>query len=429
MRVKYGRHRLENGLTILLCETPHLPLVTLGAFVVAGSDQNPAGHPGLAALVSHLLDEGTESRSSEQISELIEQTGGSLSSFCDRELSGLTLSSRSETFDTLLELTEEMLRRPAFLEDRLEREREKMLSRLRSMRDDPQIMASALLQQQIFGGTPLEHPVLGTPESLSRLGSREVREFHRRKFSPENTILVVVGAVCEGEALSKCRERFSGWSNSSYLRTVFPSMRRQTQPVTIDYEMDKEQVTILVGHLGVRRQNPDYHALQLLDVILGNGPGFTSRIPRRLRDELGLAYTAYGAVSASSGLYPGCFLAAITTSPERRQQALDGLLLEIRHLAEDGVTAEELSVAREFLTGSFVFEFQSNAGIAQFLLTGELFHLGEDYAERYPAMIAAIGPEEVSRVARKYLDTINYTTIVVGPSDKIISHAPRPYSP
>ena len=180
--------------------------------------------------------------------------------------------------------------------------------------------------------------------------------------------------------------------------------------------MVTEQITIFLGHLGVTRDNPDYYTLQVMDTILGSGPGFTSRIPRRLRDQEGLAYSTYSSITDSSGIYPGSFVAVISTSPENRQKALDGLSFEIENLLLNGVTSEELIQAKNFLTGSLVFEFQSDADVAQFLLETELFNLGEDYPEQYSRIIGDIDCEDVNRVAHRYLDTVNYTTVVVGPS-------------
>jgi len=425
MKLHFKKEVLANGLRLLISEDHQLPLVTVDAFVLAGSDQNPLDKPGLSALVSRLLDEGTQTYTAQELSGLIETTGGSLSTFCEQELSGTTLFGGAGSLELSLHLTDEILRRPLFPEEGFQREQQKVLSRLRSMLDDPQVVASNRLQQQIYAGTPLKDPVLGTPESIENLKIDEIKEFHRERYSPENSIIVIVGAVDTDTALRKCEDRFAGWQNSSFRPLEFPSPSRQTQPVTDEYSMEKEQLTILLGHLGVARENPDFHALQLLDVILGSGPGFTSRIPRQLRDEQGLAYSTYSSITGSSGRYPGRFVAAITTSPGNRQQALDGLRFEIDNLVKGGVTEEELNVAKDYLTGSFVFEFQSNSSVAQFLLATELFHLGPNYSEDFPRIIRQIERQEIDRVARKYLDTINYTTIVVGPTH---DREPKPLS-
>jgi zinc protease len=151
-------------------------------------------------------------------------------------------------------------------------------------------------------------------------------------------------------------------------------------------------------------------------VVLGSGPGFTSRIPRKLRDEQGLAYSTYADITSSSGIYPGRFAAYISTSPENRDRALEGLHAEVEDAVAHGVTEDELLTAQDYLTGSFVFELQSNYLVARFLAAIELFGLGWDFPRRYPEMVLGVTVEDVNRVARTHLDTVNYTTVIVGPA-------------
>ena len=179
--------------------------------------------------------------------------------------------------------------------------------------------------------------------------------------------------------------------------------------------MTAQQVNIYLGHLGVTRTNPDYYALQVLDTILGGGAGFTARIPQRLRDELGLAYTTFASITMTAGQDPGRFISFIGTSPENMKLAIEELLNEIRRIIEEPVTSGELRDARDYLTGSFVFAFESSAQISRFLVHAEMYGLGFDYVQKYPEYIHAVTIEDVGRVAKMYLDCDNYTLVVVGP--------------
>lgn len=409
------RSLLPNGLKFLIYPNPRVPLVSLNAFVRVGKDQNPSGGPGTASLTLRLLDEGTDRYSADQLSELIETAGGSLTTFSQRELSGVCFQLRARDCAMGMELLAEMIRRPTFPEDRVEIEKQRVLNQLLALCDDPQVVGSNSFNSCIYSGTSLAYPTLGTPESIQALQAEDLRRFHREKFAPENTFLVLVGALQVPETVEMVHRHFSDWNNPTFHLTPVPELLRQGQPVWREEFMDKEQLTIYLGHLGVSRNNPDYHALQVMDVILGGGPGFTSRIPRKLRDQQGLAYSTYADMTGSSGIYPGRFVAYISTSPENRERAVRGLLAEVQDLVRNGVSEEELKTAQDYLTGSFVFEFQSNASIARFLLACELFELGEDYAEKYPHLIRSVTREDVARVARQYLDTINYTTVIVGP--------------
>ncbi len=416
-RFEFRRVSLDNGLILLLSENRQIPLVSVNAFAIAGADQNPLEQPGLALLTSRLIDEGTERFSGEEISELVEDVGGSLSTYSQRELTGLSLQLGTSYLDLGLDLVEQMICHPSFPEDRFRLERRKVLSHLRSIKDDPSAVASNLFNSLIYPESPLQYPVLGTVDSVKRLAVGDLQCFHRQKYAPQNLIVVIVGDFETRRVIEGVQRRFGDWRNSAFIRTSAGVLKRQDRPLSAGRTMKKEQVNILLGHLGIPRRHPDYYVLQVMDIILGSGPGFTSRIPRRLRDELGLAYQTYSDISSSSGLYPGRFAAFISTSPENRQKALDGLLFEIENLLKNGVTSDEVDVAADYLTGNFVFEFQSNAHIARFLLLSELFDLGPDYLEAYPRIIRRITPEQVTEVARLYLDTVNYTTVIVGPED------------
>jgi zinc protease len=182
--------------------------------------------------------------------------------------------------------------------------------------------------------------------------------------------------------------------------------------------MPAQQVNVYLGHLGIERSNPDFYALQVLDTILGGGAGFTARIPQRLRDEMGLAYSTFASITSSAGIDPGRFVAFIGTSPENMKLAIQGLLGEIRRIIDEPVTIAELEDARDFLTGSFVFAFESSSQIARFLIHAEVYGLGFDFIDTYPTYIRAITAADITRVAQKYLDAENYTLAVAGPVDE-----------
>lgn len=412
------RHELSNGLRLLLWPNQQLPLVTILGVIQAGADHNPKNRAGLASMTARLLEEGTVNFPADKLLAAVENVGSQLSSFSQREISGLALTCAPENLEGSIQLIAEMLRHPVFPPDRFLLERERTLSDVQSLEDEPHLVAGDLLDALIYRGTPLAFPLIGTEESLQRMHRQDLLRFHERNFSPQNCLLVVVGACQPETVVGGVEERFSDWTNPHFRRGKRWSIRRQQEARHFSLGLRKEQLHICLGHLGVRRKNPDFHSLRVLDVILGSGPGFTSRIPRKLRDEQGLAYTAYSDITGSSGLYPGRFMAYVATSPEKKERAIRGLLEEIESISEFGVTEHELQAARNYLTGSFVFEFQSNADVARFLVLGELFDLPEDYPQRFLKDIETVEREEVTRVARLYLDTINYSLVCVGPIEE-----------
>jgi zinc protease len=408
-------HELVNGLKVLLVENPSLPTVSMTGSVLAGARYDPEAKAGLAIMASRLLDEGTENRTSLEIAEAIESVGGAIETDGSFERIIATASILNKDVDLGLELLSDLLMRPTFPQDYVDKEKERTLAEIVSAQDRPQVVAGWAFNELVYQDHPLHRPSHGYPHTVEGLTRADLQEFHRKYFVPNNVILSIVGDFRVPELLPKIEKAFGGWENSPIEFPTYPAPVRQTGKRVKFLTMPAQQLNIYLGHLGVNRRNPDYYALQVLDTILGGGAGFTARIPQRLRDELGLAYTTFASITMTAGLDPGRFIAFIGTSPENMKLAIDGLLNEIRRIIEEPVTAQELQDAKDYLTGSFVFAFESSPQIARFLVHAEVYSLGFDYIEKYPEYIRAVTIDDISRVARKYLDCESYTLVVVGP--------------
>jgi zinc protease len=406
---------LNNGLKVLLVENASLPTVSMTASVLAGARYDPEPKAGLAIMASRLLDEGTENRSSLEIADAIESVGGAIETDGSFERIIATSSVLNRDIDLGLELLADLVIRPIFPEEYVEKEKERTLAEIVSAQDRPQVVAGWAFNELVYKDHPLHRPSHGYPHTVEGLTRSDLREFHDRYFAPNNVILSIVGDFKAPDLWPKIEKAFGNWQRKAIERPTYPPPVRQTDKRVKYIPMPAQQLNIYLGHLGVARTNPDYYALQVLDTILGGGAGFTARIPQRLRDELGLAYTTFASITMTAGLDPGRFISFIGTSPENMKLAIDGLLNEIRRIIEQPVSPEELQDAQDYLTGSFVFAFESSPQIARFLVHAEVYGLGFDYMEKYPNYIRAITVEDISRVARKYLDSENYTLVVVGP--------------
>jgi zinc protease len=408
-------HTLGNGFKVLLVENPSLPTVSITASVLAGARYDPESKAGLAIMVSRLLDEGTQNRTSLEIADAIESVGGAIETDGSFERIIATAGVLNKDVDLGLELLSDLLIRPIFPQDFVDKEIERTLAEITSAKDRPQVLAGWAFNELVYQDHPLHRPSHGYPQTVEGLTRDDLLQFHRQYFVPNNVILSIVGDFKIGELLPKVEKAFGSWENRPIAFPTYPPPVKQVGKRVRFITMPAQQLNIYLGHLGVTRTNPDYYALQVLDTILGGGAGFTARIPQRLRDELGLAYTTFARITMTAGLDPGRFIAFIGTSPENMNLALDGLLNEIRRIIDEAVTAQELQDAQDYLTGSFVFAFESSPQIARFLVHAEVYGLGFDYIEKYPQYIRAITVEDISRVARKYLDSENYTLVVVGP--------------
>ena len=411
-------HSLKNGLKVLLVENPAVPAVAINASVLAGARHEPEEKAGLAIMASRLLDEGTETRSSLDIAEAIESAGGHLEADGSFERIVVASTVLKQDMDLALELVADLLIHPVFPEEYIAKEKTRTLAEIASAKDRPQVIAGWAFNELVYGTHPLHRPSHGYPQTVERITRQDLQDFHKRFFVPNNTILSIVGDFKIAEILPLVEKRFGGWvSHPVTFPDVLPPVR-QTDRREKYIPMPAQQLNIYLGHLGVERANPDFYMLQVLDTILGGGAGFTARIPQRLRDEMGLAYTTFASITMTAGLDPGRFVAYIGTSPENMKLAIEGLLNEIRRIVDEPVTADELKDAQDFLTGSFVFAFESSSQIARFLIHAQVYGLGFDFIEKYPRLIRSVTAADIARVARKYLDSEHYTLAVVGPVDE-----------
>jgi len=410
-------HVLGNGLKVLLVENPSIPTVSMNASVLAGARYDPESKAGQAIMASRLLDEGTETRSSFEIADAIESVGGAIEADGSFERLVVSAGVLNKDIGLGLELLSDLLIRPVFPQEYVDKEKERTLAEIVSAQDRPQVVAGWAFNELVYQDHPLHRPAHGYPETVERLERNDLFEFHKKYFLPNNVILSVVGDFRVSELLPKIEDALGSWRARPIVFPTYPEPVRQSGKRTKFIQMPAQQLNIYLGHLGVKRTNPDYYALQILDTILGGGAGFTARIPQRLRDELGLAYTTFASITMTAGLDPGRFVAFIGTSPENMKLATEGLVNEIRRITEEPVTAQELQDAKDYLTGSFVFAFEASPQIARFLIHAEVYGLGFDYVEKYLEYIRRVTIEDISRVAKMYLDSENYTLVVVGPLD------------
>jgi zinc protease len=413
------RFVLPNGLIVLLSENHTTPSVSISAAVETGSRVEQDEKAGLASLVGELLDEGTRTRTSEQIAEAVESVGGRFGTFGDYQSSGVRASLLSKDIGLGLEITSDVLMNASFPEAKIVQHIGRRIAQIKSRLDVPRVQASDQFNEIVFKGTPQHRPSVGYEETVKKLSRKDLTDFYSRFYVPNNTILAIVGDINTTEVKRKVEEAFGKWVRpADFKQPDVARPLRQNQAVEKYVSVDKEQVNIFIGHVGIDRRNSDYYALLVMDTILGSSPGFTSRIPRILRDEQGLAYTTFSNITGSAGIDPGRFVAYIGTAPENLAKALAGLRREVSRIVKDPVGTDEIESAKAYLTGSFVFDFQTNPQIADFLIDAETYSLGFDYLQKYPVMIRGVGIEDITRVTQRYLDPEHLTTVVVGPVDE-----------
>lgn len=406
---------LPNGLTLLHSEQRALPIVTVWITFRAGSSAEPAAKAGLANLTAQLLTEGTQGRSPEALAEAMDALGGRIGFNADRDTSGGGLTVLRSDLGEGLRLLAEMILRPTFPEKELQRKVRQTIGGIERSKQNPAAEAEVAFRKALYGSHPYGRRISGEAETLRSIRREDVVRFHRDFYRPGGAVVSVVGDVSLDEAKDFLGRAFAGWSGSppAVPRPPEPAFPGKRQIVKI--ERPVEQARILFGHPGIRRDNPDYYAVQVMNYILGGG-GFESRILKTIRDDQGLAYSAYSYFTY--GLEGGTFQAGLGTRNETANRALDQLFKEIRRVREEPVTEQELADAKAFLTGSFPLRFSGNQNIASFLTDVELYGLGLDYVEKFPRLIRAVTREDILRVAQKHLRPDDGVLLILADSEK-----------
>ncbi|MER3423594.1 MAG: hypothetical protein C4293_10515 [Nitrospiraceae bacterium] len=409
------RFVMPNGLTVLVLGQHALPIVQIHALVKAGSAQDPEDKAGLAHLVASLLDEGTTSRSAKQIAEQVEFVGGTLTTRATEDFTTASIRILKKDVELGFELLGDILLHPTFPEQELERIRSQILGEIMSEKDDPGQVANKAFEQIVFAGHPYRWPVNGTEETLPKIKRSDIQQFFSREYVPNQTILVVIGDVTTEQARTLVMKHFGSWKRGDTGGRSNRTPHPIEKPVVKLIEKDLTQATILLGHVGISRTNPDYYAVTVMNYILGAG-GFSSRLMDSIRDNQGLAYHVGSHFQAN--LMPGAFLVNLQTRNEAANQAIAAVLTELNRIREAPVTDQELTDAKAYLIGSFPLRLDTISKLAEVLALVELYGLGLDYFSRYPKLIEQVTKEDVLRVAKQYLHPNRYALVVVANQTK-----------
>jgi zinc protease len=407
---------LKNGMVLLLSERHELPLVTVNVAIRAGDTAEPHDQPGLAAITASLLTQGTAKRTASQISREIDFIGGSLgvSGGDDHASAGLRVLSKD--LETGIDLLADVLMNPVFDQKEIDRKVKETLASIRQQKEEPEVIAGDAFSKAVFGMHPYGRTNDEVAAFLPNVKREDIAGFYRRRYGPRNCIVAVVGDVTEKRIVELLNARFRGWKQGDAAEPELsapPAIDRLT--VT---KLDKKitQANIAMGHVGIRRENPDFYAVVVMNYILGGG-GFSSRLVDNIRDDRGLTYDVHSTFAAQKE--PGAFRVWTQTKSESANEAIAEILKELDRIRTEQVSDRELADAKAYLTGSFPLRMDTSAKIAGMLTNIEIFSLGLDFPDRYAALINAVTKEDVLRVAKKYVDPRKMVIVVLGDQEKI----------
>ncbi|WP_337177851.1 pitrilysin family protein [Paludisphaera sp.] len=403
------RFTLPNGLRVIHERRPGVGVAAVDFHVEGGWVREHA--PGAAALTSRMLEEGTASMSAQEVAAAIEDVGGSL----ELSTAWSALRTRSEDLALGLEILADVVRRPAFPEDALDWTKRRLVAELKADREDPAFRADQEFRRLVYGDHPLARDHRGGVRDLHRLTREDVLAHHRRHFAPDNAFLVVVGEFDPARLKRLVAARFGDWEPSGSPAPAWPPLPPCGRPRSRRISCPGEQVHIVMGHRGVARHDPDFDALLVLDHILGSGPGFSDRLGRIVRDEMGLVYSIGGGATDSADMLPGLFRVYAGTMPEEAGRVTEAVAEQVRAMHSGDFSDEEVERVKRYLAGSSLFDLQTVEQRAERLVDLERLGLPLDEPRAWPGRVAAVSPAQVRDAARRRLDPDGLFRVELGP--------------
>jgi len=411
---KGERHVLDNGIVIYLLEDHELPLIHGQALVRTGTIADPKGKGGLAALTGKVLRSGGSRKyDADQINETLEFLGASVETGMDLENGWASFTCLSRHLDTVLPIFADVLREPAFRQDKLEVDRQQMLEAIRRRNDDPREIARREARRLLFGP---DHPYgrryeAAEVESITR---EDLVEFHKTYFQPQALVLSIAGDFQAATLLAALQGLFGDWTAASPASIPQPApAASRGRKVTLLSKDNVTQTSFRVVQTALKRHEADHFSFEVMNDILG-GNSFVSRLFTDIRSRKGLAY-GVGSLFAEWA-QAGYFAAACGTRNENAPQALAEILRHIRAIRETPVSASELATAKNSIINSFIFNYQTPAQIINQRASLEYFGFPPDYLDTYVDKIRMVDEQAVLAAARKWLKPDDSLILVVGPS-------------
>ncbi|WP_372367273.1 M16 family metallopeptidase [Candidatus Uabimicrobium sp. HlEnr_7] len=402
--------RLENGLTILFMENHNLPNFSMSLHVKGGYLYEDPKKAGVAHLMGRLLSEGTRKYSMYKLACTCEFLGAGF------KTSSTFLETRGfvRDFPKLCDITADIVQYPNLDADLLQTHKQKVITSLLSFQDNTSYQARKHFMKLIYANHPYARSPYGTLETINDITRNDITKMHKKYFVPNNTVIALVGNMDKDSVFGEIDSHLGKWAAHDITFNSLPVLKHKRKASTKLIPLDKKQVNVYWGHLGIKRSNPDYYTLLVLDHILGMGSGFTDRLSKKVRDDLGLVYNIWASITSSAAIQPGAFSAFFATDPRNYQKAIDVIKKEIKDMQKGKITKEEINNAKAYLTGSFIFSFETNSYLTDYLISAYRLQLGFDYVRRFKEKVEKVTQDDLVRVANEYLFPDKAITVVAG---------------
>ena len=403
--------KLENGLTVFVVEDHRQPVVSATLMLPsAGATAHPrAESAGLASMTAGLLRQGTATRSAQQIAESIDRVGGSLSATATDDYTQASVTVLTTTLDTGFDLLADIVQKPAFAQDEIERWRRQALSSLQVAYRDPEYLRDVVGGRVAYGDHPYAFPTDGFPDTVRTLSRDTVVAFHKERYTPSGAYLAIAGDITPAAGADLAKKYFADWKGPAVQQPNAPALKNQRKVVVID-QPEAVQTQFGMIAVGVPRNHADWMPLLVANQVLGGS--FNSRLNLRLRAKEGLTYGANSAIE--SYRLAGLWRATSFTRTEETANAMKVMLEVISDFKKNPATPAELNEATAYLSGVFAIQSETAGAVAGRVLTMALHGLPADYWQTYRNRVKKTTAAEVSAAVERHVQPEQLTIVAVG---------------
>jgi len=405
---------LPNGLRVIVIERHESPLVSAQLLIKNGGEVDPPELAGLADMTANLLTKGTQTRDATKIASEVESLGASLDSGARWDSSFASVSGMSSKLPQAMEILADVVRRPTFKSEEVERLRQQYLDNVTLALGDPGTIARMVAARVVFGNEPYGHPLTGTTESLTRITAADVAKLHSRYYRPDNAILVIGGDINAKDGMAVATKYFGDWQKPTM---PLPAEHRidgvdvnngPGRVVVID-KPDAGQAAVFLARTGINRKDPDYFQGIVSNSVLS---GYSGRLNQEIRIKRGLSYGAGSTLDTRRDVGP--FVASAQTKNESGAQVADLLRGEISRLSSAPPADVELMPRKAVVIGNFSRNLETANGLVGQVGSLALYGLGLDEINRYISNVQAVSTADIQKFAGTRLDAKTSSIIIVG---------------
>ena len=405
--MKFDQITLSNGLRIIAERIPHFRSVSVGLWLGAGSQFESPSEAGVSHFLEHMVFKGTEKRSARKIAEEMDAVGGQLNAFTAKECTCFYAKVVDEHLPLAMDVISDLVTAPTFDAGELEKEKGVVIEEIAMSEDTPEDLVHEMLMLANFGDQPVARPILGNEERISTYVRDDLVSYWKRMYRPQNAVLALAGNYDWDSVVALAETLLGKWTPDGFEKRS--CVTNPTQPTLLTKEKDIEQIHICMGFPGLTLGDKRNYELSIFNSVFGGA--MSSRLFQKIREDRGAAYTVYSYPNAYTDA--GMLSIYAGTNPEAAVEVCGMILEEAKKLADEGMTVEEFTMAREQMKASYILGLESTSARMQsagrrMLLMNET-RTESEIIDR----VNAIRHEDVNALMREIL-TAPHSTALVG---------------